>query len=74
MGSGVLVLSPTGSNRHVSHGTAGRPVSLALLAEVARLVDVVVVEVAELCVHAAASGAGEDLVGLFQGLLLRFAR
>lgn len=66
----VLVLAPAGPHRHVPHSTTGSPVPLALLAEVARLVDVVVVEVAELGVHAAAPGAWQDFVGLLQLLLL----
>ena len=72
MGSGrrTLALAPSCTHRHVAHGTAGRPVPLAVLAEVAWLVDVVVVVVAELGVHAVAPGARQDLVRLLQLLLL----
>jgi len=69
-GDGVLVLASAGPHGHVAHGAAGGPVPLAVLAEVARLVDVVVVEVAELGVHAVAARARQHLVGLLQLLPL----
>ena len=69
-GGGVLVLAAAGADGDVAHGAAGGPVALAVLAEVARLVDVVVVEVAELGVHAAAPRAWQDLVRLLQLHLL----
>jgi len=69
-GDGVLVLAATGPDGNVAHGAAGGPVALAVLAEVARLVDVVVVEVAELGVHAVAARAWQHLVGLLQLLPL----
>jgi len=69
-GDGVLVLAASGPHGHVAHGAAGGPVPLAVLAEVARLVDVVVVEVAELGVHAVAARARQHLVGLLQLLAL----
>jgi hypothetical protein len=70
-GDGVLVLAAAGPNGHVPHGTAGGPVALAVLAEVARLVDVVVVEVAEFGVHAVATGARQHLVRLLLKVRLR---
>jgi hypothetical protein len=68
-GDGVLVLAAAGPNGHVAHGAAGRPVPLAVLAELARLADVVVVEVAEFGVHAVAAGARQHLVRPLQLLL-----
>ena len=70
MGSGVLVLAAASTNRHIPHGSAGRPVSLTLLAEVAWLVDIVVVEITELGVEAVASRTRKDLVRLLQSFLL----
>lgn len=69
-GAQGTVLAAAGADGDVAHGAAGGPVALAVLAEVARLVDVVVVEVAELGVHAAAPRAWQDLVRLLQLHLL----
>jgi hypothetical protein len=51
------VLATAGANGDVAKRAAGGPVAVAVLAEVARLVDVVVVEVAELGVPAPAARA-----------------
>ena len=64
--SRVLVLSSPRSHRHVSHGSSRSPVPLARLAEIAWLVDVVVVVVAELCVHAVAARTWQNFVRLLQ--------
>ena len=61
---GVLALAATGSDRDVPHGAPGGPVPLAVPAEVPRLVDVVVVVVAELGVEASAPRTREDLLRL----------
>jgi hypothetical protein len=53
----ILVLPTTGAYRYVSHGPTGSPVSLAVLAEMTRLVDIVIIVVTELGVHAITSGA-----------------
>ena len=56
-----LGFAPAGPHRHVPEGPTGCPVPLAALAEVSRLVHVVVVEVTELGLHALASRARYDL-------------
>jgi hypothetical protein len=66
----VLVLSSTGTYRYISHGSTGSPVSLAFLAEVTGLVDIVIIIVAELCVHAATSRTRNYFVGFFEVLIL----
>ena len=66
----VLVLAAAGTDWHVPHGSSGGPISLAMLAEVARLVDVVVVVVAELGVHAVASRAWKHLVWFLWSFVL----
>jgi hypothetical protein len=66
----ALALAPARTHGYIAHGTACCPVPLAALAEVARLVDVVVVVVAKLGVHAVAPGARQDLVRLLELLLL----
>lgn len=60
----MLVSAPSGADGNAPRRSAGGPVPLAALAEVPRLVDVVVVEVAELGVRAVAARAGEELVWL----------
>ena len=62
----VLVLSSPRSHRHVPHGAASGPVPLARLAEIAGLVNVVVVVVAELGVHAVAARTRQNFVWLLQ--------
>ena len=57
------VLAAAGADRHVADRAAGRPVAVAGPAEVARLVDVVVVEVAELGVPAQAAWARQPHLG-----------
>jgi hypothetical protein len=57
------VLAAAGADRHVADGAAGRPVAVAGPAEVARLVHVVVVEVAELGVPAQAARARQPRLG-----------
>jgi hypothetical protein len=57
------VLAAAGADGHVADGAAGRPVAVAGPAEVARLVDVVVVEVAELGVPAQAARARQPHLG-----------
>lgn len=69
---GALGLAAAGPDGDVSHGAAARPVSLALLAEVTWLVHVVVVEVAEFRVHAAAPRARDYLLRLLPRRLLFF--
>ena len=66
---GVLVLAPTRPDRHVPHGATSGPVPLTVLAEVARLVEIVVVKVTEFGVHAAASRAREDFIWLLWRIL-----
>ena len=60
VGRGVLITAAPGAHGDVSHGTAGRPVALAVLAEVTRLVEIIVVVVAELGCHAGAPRARKD--------------
>ena len=67
------MLATTGPHRDVPHAPAGSPVPLAVLAEISGLVDVVVVEVTELGLRAAAVWAWEYLVWLLQGRFLRNA-
>ena len=67
---GILVLPAAGSHRNVPHGAASGPVPLAALAEMARLIDVVVIVVAEFRVHAVTARAGENFVRLLQWFLL----
>ena len=62
--AGGLVLASARANGNVAHCAPGRPVPLAAPAEVAGLVDVVVVVVAEFGVHAVAPGARDDFVRL----------
>lgn len=66
----VLVLATPSSHGHVPHCAPSRPVSLALLTEMAWLVDVVVVVVTELGVHAVAAGARQYLDRLLFHCLL----
>jgi len=66
----VLVLATASPYRHIPHSAARGPVPLAVLAEMARLVDIVIVVVAEFGVHAVASRTGEDLVRFLQCFLL----
>ena len=57
-----LALPASGTDGDVSEGPPGRPVPLAALAEMPWLVNVVVVEVAELGFHALAPWARYDLL------------
>ncbi|KVI06431.1 hypothetical protein Ccrd_015244 [Cynara cardunculus var. scolymus] len=67
----VLFLPATCSDRHVPHGASCSPVPLAALAKMARLVDVGIVVVTKLGVHAVTTRARENLIGFFQSLRLR---
>lgn len=60
-----LGLPPASSNRNVSEGPTSGPVPLAALAEMPWLINVVVVEVAKLGLHALASRAWYDFIRLF---------
>ena len=60
----VLVLPSSGADGDISHGPASCPVSLAVLAEVSRLIDVVIVVVTEFCVQAVASRARKEFIRL----------
>lgn len=66
---GGLALAPTGPHGHVPHAPTGGPIPLAVLAKVAGLVDIVVVEVTKFGVHAFASRAREDFFGFFRRVL-----
>ena len=62
-GGTVLVLTSTRAHRYVAEHPAGGPVSLAPAAEVARLLDVVVVVVAKLRLLRVAARARRDALG-----------
>lgn len=64
VGGYVFVLSPTCPYRDVPHRAPSCPVPLTALAEVTRLINVVVVVITKLGVHAIATGAGEDFIRL----------
>lgn len=66
VGGGDLAFPAAGADRDIPHVTAGSPVPLTVPAEVPGLVNVVVVVIAELGVHAVAARTGEDFVWLFQ--------
>lgn len=66
----ALILPTTCTYRHVSHGSTSSPVSLAILAEMARLVDIIVIIVAELGVHAVTAGTRQYFVWFFEVLIL----
>lgn len=57
-----LGFTATGTNRNITKSPTCRPVSLAALAEVPRLVNIIVVEVTKFGLHALASRARYDLV------------
>ena len=67
------MLATTGPHWDVPHAPSSSPVPLAVLAEISGLVDVVVVEVTELGLRAAAAGAREYLVRLLRSRFLRNA-
>lgn len=60
----VLPLSSASTDRHVADCTTGRPITLTLSTEMARLIDIVVVEVAELGIRTSASWTSQYLVWL----------
>ena len=60
----AVLLPGASAHRHVAEGSAHGPVALALAAEVAGLVDAVVVIVTELGVHGLAARARKDLLRL----------
>lgn len=70
----VLVFPAACSNCHASHGASSGPVPLATLAKVTWLINVVVVEVTEFCVHAGATRTWENLVWFFKCFRLRVWR
>ena len=67
-GRRAFVLASPRPHRHIPDGSAGSPVPLAVLAEMPGLVDVVVVVITELGVHAIATGTREYFVRLLQSL------
>lgn len=69
-GRRALGLPTTGTDRHVSHGSSVGPVSLTVLAEMTRLVHVVIVIVAKLGFFAITSGTWKYLIRLLQCLFL----
>uniref|UniRef100_A0A7C8YY62 Uncharacterized protein n=1 Tax=Opuntia streptacantha TaxID=393608 RepID=A0A7C8YY62_OPUST len=69
-GCRALILTPSSPYWNIPHGPTSSPVPLAALTEVAGLVDVVVVVVAEFGVHTIAPRTGEYLVRLLHRLLL----
>ena len=60
--SRILVFASTSTHRHIPHGPTSCPVSLAVLAEMPGLVDIVIVVVTELGIHAITAGAWQYLV------------
>lgn len=66
----MLVLPPSSTNWNVSHCSPSCPISLAVPAEVSRLIDIVVVEITELRLKTVASGTWKDLVRLLENLFL----
>jgi hypothetical protein len=67
--TGALTLAPTSTNREVSHASTRRPIPLTTPAKMPWLVDVVVVVVTELCIHAVATRTWQNFVRLLQDLL-----
>lgn len=66
----MLVLSSTSAYRHVPQRPASSPIPLTILAEMPRLIYVVIVEVAELGVQAITSRTWKGLVWLFEDLTM----
>ena len=59
--TGRLTFPATSSDGHVPQGSTGGPVPLATLAEVTRLVNIIIIEVTKFGLHALASWAWYDL-------------
>jgi hypothetical protein len=68
--TGALTLAPTSTDRKVSHASTCRPIPLTTPAKMPWLVDVVVVVVTELCIHAVATWTWQNLIRLLQDDLL----
>lgn len=66
----VLVFTAAGAYRNISHGPASCPISLAVLAEMSRLIHIVVVEIAEFCIHAIAAWAWEYFVRFLESFVM----
>lgn len=67
--SRILVLPATSTNGNIPHGPTSSPVSLAILAEVAGLIDIVIIVVAELGVHAITTRTRQYFVRFFEVLI-----
>jgi hypothetical protein len=67
--TGALALAPSCTDRDISHASTCSPVPLTTLAKMPWLLNVVVVIVTELCIHAIATRAWQDFVWLLQNLL-----
>ncbi|PON36759.1 hypothetical protein PanWU01x14_325740 [Parasponia andersonii] len=70
VGGRVLVLAAASPHRDVPHGATSSPVSLTSFTEMARLVDIVIVVVAEFGVHTITTRTWQNLIRLLQGFLL----
>ena len=66
----VLVLPTTSTYGHIPHSSTSSPVSLTVLTEMTGLVDIVIVVITKLGVHAIAPGTWKYFVWLLQGLVL----
>jgi hypothetical protein len=64
-------LPTTGADGNVPECTTGGPVTVAAFTKVSRLINVVVVEVTELCLHALASWTCYDLIRTLLGRQIR---
>nr|GMC59440.1 hypothetical protein TorRG33x02_105600 [Ipomoea batatas] len=62
MGTGILIFPSASTNRNIPHRPTSRPIPLAVLAEVAGLVNIVIVEITELSLHAITARTRKYLV------------
>jgi hypothetical protein len=65
----ALALAPTSTNRNISHASTCSPVPLTALTKMPWLLNVVVVVVTKLCIHAVATRAWQDFIWFLQDLL-----
>lgn len=65
----MLISASSSTNWDIPHSSTSGPISLAVPAEVPGLVNIIVVEVAELCFHAIAAWTWQNLIWLLEYLL-----
>lgn len=67
---GMLISASSRTYRDIPNISTSGPIPLAIPAEVPRLANIVIVEVAELCFHAIAARAWHDYIRLLEYLVL----